>query len=254
MLIDEYKPTGTTADRQRMQREAEIVLRAQGNRSGRGRMRADTTLRPSKPPRGIVIATGEETVHGQSLLARVPTIEVARGDVKKEKLNACQAHARTDCMPKRWPALSGGSPLWPRPRLTKLKRGYLSGLPAARAKVRDAHRRTGDTYLQLCWAWNTFVQFARETGAITDDEAAALQGAVAPGLAEFSASQARYQGSDDPVSRYFEQLIAAVGSGPPTSPRPKERNRSPRRHGGGATKWSAPAKTSATNGSRRARG
>ena len=45
-------PIGAKADR---------VLRGQGNRSGRQRMRADTTLRPIKRPRGQIVSTGEDT-------------------------------------------------------------------------------------------------------------------------------------------------------------------------------------------------
>src|SRR6185436_13476176 len=71
LVVDDFAPGGTTADVARMHREADRLLRAQGNRSGRMRMRADATLRPPKPPRGIILSTGEDVPRGQSLRARL---------------------------------------------------------------------------------------------------------------------------------------------------------------------------------------
>ena len=48
-------------------READRLVRAQGNRSGRQRMRQDSTLRPAKPPRGLLLSTGEDVPRGHSL-------------------------------------------------------------------------------------------------------------------------------------------------------------------------------------------
>jgi len=66
LVIDDYVPQGTTADRARLNAIADRVLRAQGNRSGRGRLRSDATMRRSRPPRGLIVSTGEEVPGGQS--------------------------------------------------------------------------------------------------------------------------------------------------------------------------------------------
>src|SRR5262245_64062034 len=78
---------------QRMHRDADRLLRAQGNRSGRQRMRADTSLRPAKPPRGLLISTGEDVPRGQSLRARMLILDVAPGAVDWKKMTACQEDA-----------------------------------------------------------------------------------------------------------------------------------------------------------------
>src|SRR5262249_49285197 len=49
LVVDDFAPGGSVADVQRCHREADRLLRAQGNRSGRQRMRSDTSLRPPKP-------------------------------------------------------------------------------------------------------------------------------------------------------------------------------------------------------------
>ena len=61
LVIDDFAPSGSTADVQRYHRDADRVFRAQGNNSGRQRMRADGSLRAAKAPRGIVVSTGEDT-------------------------------------------------------------------------------------------------------------------------------------------------------------------------------------------------
>jgi hypothetical protein len=50
--IDDYVPAGGAHDRTRLDRDADRLLRAQGNRKGRDRLGADATLRPQRPPRG----------------------------------------------------------------------------------------------------------------------------------------------------------------------------------------------------------
>src|SRR5206468_12743200 len=60
LVVDDFIPTGSMADVQRAHRDADRVLRAQGNRSGRQRMRADGSLRAVRPPRGLIVSTGED--------------------------------------------------------------------------------------------------------------------------------------------------------------------------------------------------
>src|SRR5262249_34850875 len=81
LVVDDFAPQGSSADVQRYHREADRLLRGQGNRAGRQRMRADGSLRPEKPPRGLVLSTGEDVPRGQSLRARLLTLEVSPGDL-----------------------------------------------------------------------------------------------------------------------------------------------------------------------------
>src|SRR5262249_34457909 len=49
MVVDDFCPTGSASDVQRYHREADRLFRGQGNRAGRQRLRADASLRLSKP-------------------------------------------------------------------------------------------------------------------------------------------------------------------------------------------------------------
>ena len=70
LVVDDFAPTGSQGDVQRLHREADRVFRSQGNNAGRGRMNRDGSLRPVKPPRGLILSTGEDVPRGQSLRAR----------------------------------------------------------------------------------------------------------------------------------------------------------------------------------------
>ena len=93
LVVDDLAPGGSATEVSRIHREAGRVFRAQGNRSARRRMRPDATLRPAKPPRGLLLSTGEDVPIGQSIRARVNVIEVNANDIDAGKLSECQADA-----------------------------------------------------------------------------------------------------------------------------------------------------------------
>jgi hypothetical protein len=73
--------------------KADRVMRAKGNASGRARMAADLTMRTTKPPRALILSTGEDIPRSQSLRARMLVLEHGEGDVGWEKLTECQHDA-----------------------------------------------------------------------------------------------------------------------------------------------------------------
>ena len=81
LVVDDFAPTGTTTDVQRLHREADRLFRAAGNRAGRARMRADGGSRPTYYPRGMIISTGEDIPSGQSLRARLLVLELTPGEI-----------------------------------------------------------------------------------------------------------------------------------------------------------------------------
>ena len=94
-VVDDFAPCGGPHDVARWHQRADRIIRAQGNNAGRGRMRADGSLRPAKPPRGLVLSTGEDIPKGQSLRARMLILEITKGDILPDVLTRCQQDARS---------------------------------------------------------------------------------------------------------------------------------------------------------------
>ncbi|MCP4708058.1 MAG: DUF927 domain-containing protein, partial [Planctomycetes bacterium] len=93
IVVDDFAPGGSSSEVNRFHREADRILRAQGNRSGRQRMRSNATLRPTKPPRGLILSTGEDVPRGQSIRARMLILELGLNYLDWGLLTQCQGHA-----------------------------------------------------------------------------------------------------------------------------------------------------------------
>ena len=61
--------------------------------AGRGRLDSSANLKISKPPRSLILSTGEETPRGHSVRARLWIIELSPGSINKDLLAKCQSDA-----------------------------------------------------------------------------------------------------------------------------------------------------------------
>ena len=91
--VDDFAPAGTTSEVQSMHSKADRLLRGQGNRTGRARMKADGTLRHEYYPRGLILTSGEDIPQGQSLRGRMMILELTKGDVNLDILSEVQRAA-----------------------------------------------------------------------------------------------------------------------------------------------------------------
>lgn len=210
-VVDDFAPAGSAGDVQRLQRDADRLLRAQGNSSGRQRMRADTTLRPPKPPRGLVLSTGEDVPRGQSLRARVLVLEVGPGDVKDELLSLCQADAAAGLYAAAMAGFIGSIA----GRYGAIRTGLRAEVVQLRQQALGSrmHRRTPEIVANLAIGVDQFLTFAEAAGAIDPEEHAALwkRGWLALGRA--AADQDEHQSASDPATQFLELLAAAISAG-----------------------------------------
>src|SRR5207253_10169721 len=125
VVIDDYVPAGSSVEAHRLHAKADRVLRAQGNNSGRQRMQRDTSLRPPRSPRGLILSTGEDTPPGQSLRGRMLILEVSPGDVPLAHLTPHQRAAAAG----RYAEAMAGFVRWLAPQYAELR----DRLPAERS-------------------------------------------------------------------------------------------------------------------------
>jgi len=89
MVVDDFAPTGGVGDNA-PHGIAERLFRAVGKHQGRSRMGGRGQLRSPRPPRALLLATGEEVPRGHSLRARLLIVELRPGDVDQAMLKRCQ--------------------------------------------------------------------------------------------------------------------------------------------------------------------
>ena len=97
-VIDDFVARGTPSEVSRLHRDAERVLRAQGNQSGRDRLTSTTALRGAYIPRGMILATGEDVPNGHSLQARCVILSVRKGATDINILTVLQKLAEEEVL------------------------------------------------------------------------------------------------------------------------------------------------------------
>ena len=209
LVIDDFAPT--PGDAMRLHTKADRILRAQGNNSGRQRMRADLTLRPERPPRGLILSTGEDVPQGKSLKARQFVTEVEHGDVDAEKLTACQKDAAAGLYAQVMAAFLAW--LAPNYGAERAKFGSMTEKWRTAASTNVSHRRTPETVAELCLGLHYFLVFACSCEAITLAESNKISQQGWEALQETAKAQNIYQQDSDPALRFLELLRAALSSG-----------------------------------------
>jgi hypothetical protein len=206
-VIDDWAPSAL--DQRDLEMKAARLLRAQGNLSGRGRLRADLTERPAYHPRGIIISTGEQHPPGQSLLARTLLTELDRDTVDMARLTELQrakgrlVHAISGYL--RW--LAPQMPTMPA-TLRELFRETRE-----RACLNGEHLRVPETLAHL-WIGLTFgMTYAVEMGAVTPAEADTLQADCWAALCQLGREQGKLVEDQRPTLRFLSVLATLLTTG-----------------------------------------
>ena len=211
LVVDDYAPRGAAGDRQRLERDADRLLRAQGNRAGRGRMNYDGSLRAAKPPRGLILSTGEDVPPGQSLRGRMIVMEVSPGEVPLSQLTPHQHAAGGG----RFAEALAGFVAWLAPRYGEL----CARLPGERSELREraltgaGSSRTPGIVADLALGLSLFLDFARASGAITPGDRDTLGWRGWEALQASGAAQAEHVQAVEPTDLFLRLLGAALASG-----------------------------------------
>ncbi len=210
LIIDDFAPSGTSADIARLHLKADRVMRAQGNASGRQRMRADTSLRPEKPPRGLILSTGEDTPRGQSLRARMLIINVSPGDLDWTKITECQGRAREGVFSQTLASFVS----WLSTRYDEVSSGLEGEIHELRQELLDeGHKRTATIVANLVVGFRYFLDYAELLKAISGEEKSLLERRCLDALKETARTQPQLQSASEPTQRFLELVRAALGSG-----------------------------------------
>jgi hypothetical protein len=207
LVVDDFVPTGDGG----LQKVAERLFRASGNQQGRSRLGGGGQLMTSRPPRALVLATGEEVPRGESIRARMLIVPVTTGEVDRAGLSACQQAAQEG----RLSASMGTFLVWVAGRYEPLQERI-----GARAKQLrnlnsqfDAHARLPTTLAELQAGWEIFLEFAQEAGAINKVESKELAARSERALNQLAVLQCGYRKGSDPASQFVNLLGVGLACG-----------------------------------------
>lgn len=209
LVIDDFAPHGALQDIARYHAAADRILRAAGNNQGRGRLSSDARLRDAKPPRGLILATGEDMPRGQSIRGRTLIVEVAPGDVRTDVLTRSQNDAASGSY-----CLALGSFVkWMAGRYEEVQSSFQSRVLELRSNATRSHSRTPCIVADLFAGFELFSEFAEQERAITSVERNDLCGRCWAALNHVARAQDAHQAASEPTQRFLELIRAAILSG-----------------------------------------
>jgi hypothetical protein len=209
LVIDDFAPRGGRQDMARLQRDADRLVRGQANRQGRRRMRADGTLRPDRPPRGLTVFTGEDLIQGQSGVFRAFVVRCVKEDVNLERLTACQRDAAAGL----YAQAMAGYVRWLASRYGTLASEITWKRDALRAEIQAAHPRTPEIVAELLIGIEYMLAYAVDIGAIDQVAALAIEQRARAALTQGAQVQNEYQRIAEPTSQFLILLHAVIVSG-----------------------------------------
>jgi len=211
LVVDDFVPAGNAASQQKLHSEADKLLRAQGNSAGRRRLSSDGRLLANRPPRGLILSTGEDTPNGKSLNARLVLLHFPRGAMNWAKLTVCQEFAASGEFVKATSAFVQ----WLSCRLHDLQQAMRDQKLMRRGGSGPSglHMRTPENLNALYFGLTTFLDFARSVGAISELEARALIDRAEIAFRETELGEARKHTDTEPAKIFLRLVRSAITMG-----------------------------------------
>ena len=218
--IDDFYPSDN-AEMKKLNTTAQKIMRAYGDRTGRGRMRADCTLMENRPPQGNAIITGELRPDvGESGIARYFPLELKDGDVNLAYLTEYQEEAAqgvyrrtmfayTQWLKRRFICDDDHEEKFVK-RLRELYDSYRSDFLSHGVKC---HGRLPEIVACLMIGMRFFLYFLKENGVIFQDEKDEEIKNFSDLLLRVAAQQAVDIEYEKPANIFVRKLYALMESG-----------------------------------------
>jgi 5S rRNA maturation endonuclease (ribonuclease M5) len=201
-VIDDYAPNADSRAQQELEKRAQRIIRGIGNRASRGRLRADLSQQPDRPPRGLVICTGEDLPTGHSIQARLVIVEVDRERLNLGVISELQASG------DRLAHAMRGYIEWLQPAIPKWRKEVPARIGRLRAELYQigSHLRQADALAQLRGAFELLLEFAEHVGAVDTARAAELRASARQTLWKIGETQGTVLRDLEPAERFITVL------------------------------------------------
>ena len=209
LLLDDYHPSSRRQDAQAKESLAQRIIRSFANRTGRGRLNADTTDKGHYEPRGMLVITGEELVTLQSTLARLLIVEFDPGAIDQEKLETIQMQANL------LPYAMTSFLLWIRDNIKNIQSSFPARFQELRneATKNGVHKKVPEQTAFLSYVLELITRWLQDKGVYSEEQAHGFMSEAWDVLIKLGEKNARRIEEDDPVKRFGEILYALMTSG-----------------------------------------
>jgi hypothetical protein len=210
-VIDDFAPQGSGTDVARHHAAADRVFRAAGNHAGRGRLDSTAKMREPKPPRGLILSTGEDIPRGQSVRARLFILDIPKGAINANKLTECQGNAAHGLYAE---AMTGFLQ-WMAGRYDQIMAAFKQRADEFRVRAlsNSAHARTPQMIASLQAAFELYLEFSEECDAVNAGLRRELGEQCWDALGKAAVAQGKHQAASEPAARYLTLLRACLSSG-----------------------------------------
>ncbi|MEQ1638808.1 MAG: hypothetical protein ABL903_19285 [Methylococcales bacterium] len=213
-VIDDFIPSISPTEANKLHAKAQRILRGVGNQSGRGRMDQRNMQKRTYFPRGLLVSTNEALPRGASLIGRTLVVELNRGDLDSSMLDNLQEAAREG-----YPRLLMAAYIqWLAPQMPELKKTIpdkfrlLQNL-AVQDRGLMAHPRSAGVYANLMIGLEMFLCFCEDEKLLSGIHIAELQSDIEVYIKQIVKAQADYQETQDEPTRFIEILLSVLSSG-----------------------------------------
>jgi hypothetical protein len=219
LVIDDFAPQfSSAAEARSMHKKAHYVVRSVGNRSARGRSRADLSQQATRFPRGLVIMTAENPLVGQSIVGRMLYVGVEPGDIlpaagvqneSGDQLSSLQQKAQSGLLAQAMSIY-----------LQYLARNWdqiVEDFPGMVDRASQAARMNGglqnrlpDAYAVLSAGQKVALRCFRDLGLVSQEEARRLADENNKALLEIIHTQAEQVAAESPVRKFFTAIAGLL--------------------------------------------
>ncbi len=208
ILVDDFHPVSSVQEKRQMAATAQALSRAFGDNADRGRLNADSSIKVSKPPRSVAIITGEDLpAIGASGLARFFIVDMEREDIPVgDGLTELQEKAREGWLQR----AMRGYILWLLRQTDQLPERlhdvFLKFRGLAREQLRGGHDRAPEAVACILMGYSMMLNYMRDVGAVTQEEAVSLQREALRALTSASERQKTSIESEKPTKIFLSCL------------------------------------------------
>lgn len=215
--IDDFHPSGKDEEK-KLNSTMQAIVRAYGDRTGRGRLRSDSSLMESRPPLGNAIITSEYAADiGESGTARYFLLELKDGDVDLENLSFFQQRAEQGDLRRAMYAYTE----WIRKFFLKDEKGFIKTLKDTFEMYRtefvnseiSCHGRVPEMIAELRIGMKMLSLFFQNHGIISKTESDDLNQEFKDLLYSLAKKQSENIKNDKPTVVFVKKLYSLIESG-----------------------------------------